>query len=111
VAAGIGKGVSKLADGIAGTMEGLLGGGGARKPRDDGTVPTHGAGDDARPLDRGAPLPHDEHEARLQQAEDAKSATRQRYLRDLGQEVPEERQRDADLSRSHDGGRERKRGE
>jgi hypothetical protein len=111
VADGVAKGVGKTVDGLAGAFEGLFGGGGARKPHDQEPHAPYAPGEDFKPLDRGGPATRPDHDESVHQAEEAKTQRRQSYLRDFDREVPDETQRDADLNRSHEGGRERKRGE
>ncbi len=70
--------------------------------------------EERQPPDRGSPAPLHEQEQRAHQAEADQTARRQQYLRDFDREVPDERQRDADIEKSQreqEGGRERRRGE
>jgi len=111
-AGGLVKTAAKALDTAANLFEGLLGGGPARThDRDDRRPQEHsgaGAHEPTAPLDRGGRA-HDPEE-RAHQAEDDKAKLRQQYLRDFDREVPDEKQRDADLERDRKG-RERKRGE
>lgn len=109
-AGGVVKAAGKALDGVATAFEGLFGGGPA-KTRDRGNEPQGPAHEPPASLDPGPRLPQGEHAQRVRQAEDDKAARRAQFLRDFDREVPDERQRDADLTRKYEGGRERKRGE
>lgn len=96
VARGIGSAAARIGDSLFKT---LLGESPAPKP--EGGQPDQGGG-----------RPEEEEKAALRQAEAAASARRQQYLRDFDREVPDEKQRDADIERDRKGGgRERTRGE
>jgi hypothetical protein len=99
VAGGVAKAAGKALEGVASAFESLFGSAPA-KPRDD----------DKRPLDTGpAPRPAEIDEA-IQREQDQQSARRAKYVQKFSREVPDERQRDADIE--HDKkGRERTRGE
>ena len=90
------KGAGKLVGGIASAFESLLGG--ASKPAKD---------DNRIPLDAGTVPPKAEIDEASHREHEQKSARRQKYLRDHSREVPDEIQRDADITK----GRERTRGE
>jgi hypothetical protein len=107
-AGGILKSVGKIADKAASLAESFLGGG----PSKPHIGERARAREEGIPLDQGQPLASKENEERLRQIEQQQSVRRQQYLRDFDREVPDERQRDADLTRGgQEGGRERKRGE
>ena len=98
-AGGVAKAAGKALEGVASAFESLFGGAPA-KPRDDAK----------RPLDAGAPPSKVEIDEALQREQDQQSARRAKYVQKFSREVPDERQRDADIE--HDKkGRERTRGE
>ena len=111
-AAGVLKTAGKALDGVAGSMatafEGLLGGA-ASKPKDaeKGTAQA----DEKRPLDAGGAQSKAEHDEAIHREQEQQSARRQRYLREFSREVPDEKQRDAEIERDQTKGRERTRGE
>ena len=98
-AGGVAKAAGKALEGVASAFESLFGGA-PSKPRDD----------DKRPLDAGpAPREAEIDEAILRE-QDQQSARRAKYVQKFSREVPDERQRDAEIE--HDKkGRERTRGE
>ena len=99
-AGGVAKAAGKALEGVASAFESLFGGAPSKPARDD----------DKRPLDAGpAPREAEIDEALLREQEQ-QSARRAKYVQKFSREVPDERQRDADIE--HDKkGRERTRGE
>ena len=98
-AGGVAKAAGKALEGVASAFESLFGGA-PSKPRDD----------DKRPLDRGSPPPQAEIDEALLREQEQQSARRAKYVQKFSREVPDERQRDAEIE--HDKkGRERTRGE
>ena len=77
-------------------LDGLLGGASTRAKDDTKT-----------PLDAGGASASDE---AVHREQEQKSARRQKYLSDFSREVPDEKQRDAEIERDRKG-RERTRGE
>lgn len=103
-AAGVVKTAGKALDSIASAFEGLFGG--ASKPLKGSAKELEKA-----PLDAGpAPAKAEQDEA-LHREHEQQSGRRQKYLRSHSREVPDEKQRDADIERDTSKGRERTRGE
>jgi relaxase-like protein len=73
--------------------------------------PKQGKDYEKAPLDAGAAQPRPDIEEAVHREQEQKSARRQKYLRDYSREVPDEKQRDADIERDQTKGRERTRGE
>ncbi len=97
-AGGLVKGAAKFAGGLLGILESALGG--ASKPPKDHSK---------TPLAAGAAQPKAEHDEAIHSEQEQKSARRQKYLREFSREVPDEKQRDADIERDQTKGRERTR--
>jgi hypothetical protein len=93
----------KIAGGIASAFESLLGGA--------SPSPKRGKDYEKTPLDAGAVQSKPEHDEAIHREQEQKSARRQKYLRIHSREVPDEKQRDADIERDPTKGRERTRGE
>jgi hypothetical protein len=93
------KTAGKLAGGLLTALESALGA---------GPSPKQGKDYEKAPLDAGGAQPRPDIEEAVHREEEQKSARRQKYLRDFSREVPDEKQRDADIESK---GRERTRGE
>ena len=78
----------------------MLGGGSGKPAKDDNKIP----------LNAGPSSTKAEHDEAIHREQEQKSARRQKYLADHAREVPDEKQRDADIERDKKG-RERTRGE
>jgi hypothetical protein len=100
-AGGIARGAGKLAGGLLSILESALGANPSPKQGRDYTK---------TPLDAGGASRPDIDEA-VHREQEQKSARRQKYLADFSREVPDEKQRDADIERDQTKGRERTRGE
>ena len=98
-AGGVVKAAGKALDAVANAFEGLLGGG-ASKPKQSKDV-------EKAPLDAGGVPPKEEIDKARGLDQEQQSARRQKYLREFSREVPQERERDAEVER--DKGRERER--
>jgi hypothetical protein len=100
-AGGILKGAGKLAGGLFSILESALGG---------SPSPKRGKDYEKAPLDAGGAGRPDIEDA-VHREQEQKSKVRQKYLSDFSREVPDEKQRDADIERDKTKGRERTRGE